>query len=85
MVGRGEEKREEEKEELEKRKEEGKEERTKSPLAKSHPTTTSTPSLFKNSSISPVPSTTAPSLSLLTKGDRVGRAVRDTSGFRDWI
>lgn len=85
MMNGGGEKHEEEKEELKKRQEEGKEERTKSPLARSHPTTTSTPSLFKNSSISPVPSTTAPSVELLTKGDRVGRAVRDTSGFRDWI
>jgi hypothetical protein len=61
--------------------------RTKSPLVKSHPTTTSTFSLFKKSTISPspCPSTTAPSILFLTKGDNVGKAVRETSGFKDWI
>jgi len=62
--------------------------RTISPLDKSHPTTTSTPSFFKNSSISFPLSTLAPFSSFVgsrTKGDNVGRAVKETRGFRDWI
>jgi len=62
--------------------------RTISALARSHPTTTSTFSFFKKSSISFPVSTFAPfsaPLESRTKGERVGKAVIETRGFRDWI
>jgi len=61
---------------------------TISALAKSHPTTTSTFSFFRNSSISLPVSTFAPfsaPLESRTKGESVGRAVIETRGFRDCI
>jgi hypothetical protein len=67
---------------------ERKDKRTISPLDKSHPTTTSTPSFFKNSSISFSRSTFAPFSQLFgsrTNGESVGKAVKATRGFRDWI
>jgi hypothetical protein len=67
---------------------EGEDRLTISALDKSHPTTTSTASLFKNSSISFSRSTFAPFSPLFgsrTNGDNVGKAVKETRGFRDWI
>lgn len=75
-------------EEIGKGKRRKEDERTISDLDKSHPTTTSTASLFKNSSISFSRSTFAPFSPFFgsrTNGDNVGRAVRETRGFKDWI